>query len=959
MCGPCECDASKGFNPACNKTTGECRCKDYHYQPEGVEECLECACFPLGSRGQLCDARTGQCDCKEGVIGRLCDSCAHEFAEVTEHGCQVVYEQCPKSYDEGVWWPRSRFGASVEAACPPGAEGTARRHCRPDTGGWEAPDLFNCTHREMLPLLQDLAHLQTGEIQLNSYLALKTANTLDELAGSLGRLFGADIVLYSKLLIQVLEFENQQAGLDLSHRQERDFIRQIVNIGSRILERENEVTLGQAPSLNRALFSRLMELYKRYGRTLAENLADTFTNPFEILSDNLMFGLDVIDLEGGDKAREGKIAYRVLPEASLSSSYKDKKVVSEGYVTIPKFNHYMRDPSRWDNTLINIPRSLLVNNNNNNRNSNMKPTVSYTIYNRTVASFLPSRYLPDLVARWGSYFKAVSSVLSLSIMTANVELAETVELTMPLVIVFRDVKLDKFSRSTPFCARWDATIADAEGWTRDGCETELPDLWQFTKSGIDVNCTCHRVSTYAVLSETAAEGLVVSEPLETDPMVVYSTIVSLVLLAAAALAFSLLYGLQTNSNSIHRFIVLSLFMAQLLFIVEAKFHHIIVTIDFACRAMAILLHYFWLAFFAWLLVDALHLQRMLTEMRDINHGNMKFYVAMGFGIPAVIVGLSVGVRGHQYGNLHFCWLSLYDQTNSVYSMVGPICLSLLVQVCIIFFAICAAFTLKAQIEDFGNLRGLLLLNIGLLPLATGTWTAAFFLSNEDLSWLSIVYSVATLATSVYLLLGYVAFNGRVRNGLRNRYLVCLGRKVPYGESLHAGGSSTGGGGGAGTISRSALAYRTSVKSASNRNIGISTASTTSRSTSKTNSAPYRSDYYSSSDVSKIYAGGGSSHKSTGGGGMKHPGDDFRRGGGESDSESDLDQRSLDLASSHSSDEDEPLGPINPAAVGAERGLGGYSGADYNTAVPPLHINTSSGSAGLQVKKNVFRGGASL
>ncbi len=27
MCGPCNCDVSKGFNPDCNKTTGECRCK--------------------------------------------------------------------------------------------------------------------------------------------------------------------------------------------------------------------------------------------------------------------------------------------------------------------------------------------------------------------------------------------------------------------------------------------------------------------------------------------------------------------------------------------------------------------------------------------------------------------------------------------------------------------------------------------------------------------------------------------------------------------------------------------------------------------------------------------------------------------------------------------------------------------------------------------------------------------
>jgi cadherin EGF LAG seven-pass G-type receptor 1 len=60
---------------------------------------------------------------------------------------------------------------------------------------------------------------------------------------------------------------------------------------------------------------------------------------------------------------------------------------------------------------------------------------------------------------------------------------------------------------------------------------------------------------------------------------------------------------------------------------------------------------------------------MLTEMRDINHGPMGFYFTMGenykenmnteslicalstgYGAPAIIVGLAVGVRVHEYGN---------------------------------------------------------------------------------------------------------------------------------------------------------------------------------------------------------------------------------------------------------------------------------------------------------------------
>lgn len=54
--------------------------------------------------------------------------------------------------------------------------------------------------------------------------------------------------------------------------------------------------------------------------------------------------------------------------------------------------------------------------------------------------------------------------------------------------------------------------------------------------------------------------------------------------------------------------------------------------------IAILLHYFYMCTFAWMFVEGLHIYRMLTELRNINHGHMRFYYAMGWGIPAIITG---------------------------------------------------------------------------------------------------------------------------------------------------------------------------------------------------------------------------------------------------------------------------------------------------------------------------------
>ena len=87
VCGPCDCDLDKGYSGDCNKNTGECRCKENHYHPEGSATCYPCECYLIGSSGGTCDPKTGQCNCRKGVIGRRCDRCANPSSEVSLDGC--------------------------------------------------------------------------------------------------------------------------------------------------------------------------------------------------------------------------------------------------------------------------------------------------------------------------------------------------------------------------------------------------------------------------------------------------------------------------------------------------------------------------------------------------------------------------------------------------------------------------------------------------------------------------------------------------------------------------------------------------------------------------------------------------------------------------------------------------------------------------------------------------------
>lgn len=215
------------------------------------------------------------------------------------------------------------------------------------------------------------------------------------------------------------------------------------------------------------------------------------------------------------------------------------------------------------------------------------------------------------------------------------------------------INLDKSRfglRSNPQCVRWNGFT---NSWTRLGCQTQIPDfdlLANDLTGPLIVNCTCSHISTHAVLVDVVDPEDIPEPSLLVQITSCSAFMISLPILLCVLIALALLRGMQTNSNTIHQNLVLCVFFAELLFFVGMQSRRNLVDNEFPCKMIAICLHYAWLAAFSWTTVDCVHLYRMLTEMRDINHGPMGFYFSVGYGAPAVIVGLSVGVRAHEYGN---------------------------------------------------------------------------------------------------------------------------------------------------------------------------------------------------------------------------------------------------------------------------------------------------------------------
>ncbi|XP_067630827.1 protocadherin-like wing polarity protein stan [Eurosta solidaginis] len=1156
VCGPCKCNLKKGYHPDCNKMTGQCYCKTNHYQPHNETACLACDCYSIGSFSSACNPLTGQCECREGVIGRRCDSCSNPYAEVTLNGCEVVYDACPRSFAAGIWWPRTPLGSTTVENCPTPARGKGQRTCDAMSGGWNQPDMFNCTSDPFVELRKQLSQLEKLELELNSFVAIKMVENLqhacetvdrssavkkklvkdsrrykmessfllnegsnmwsnelemdylsDELKFSHDRLYGADLLVTEGILQELINYELMQGGLNLTHSQDKYFIKNLVDAASIILDRKYSHEWKRATELIQRGPDDLVDAFNKYMVVLASSQHDTYTNPFEIVQRNMVFALDIITTESlfGYEPEQLSEYHRtklnlkpnafttesvILPDTSgfLQHSAKQKPVI-----TFPKYNNYIQDKTKFDKyTKVLVPLDMLGitppgSNEVTQSQSDYRAIIAYAQY-KDVGQLLPEMFDETITRRWGVDIEVATPILSLAILvpssdseekrieipyrkissqkvssneqqfievfdvrknnggsgsdehmieniritaheippppqapqsasaevssreknaeqeiTSNeamevvdggephisvrfdndniefhgdtgeeVDVAASPEIGNPhydapassaesasaeqtkgeneaiyrtrrrLVkrqveviypseqqtqqhVIYRslgsphlsqpiklqmwlDIEAARFGpRSNPQCVRWNSFTNQ---WTRLGCLTEVPDFDELPLDGqpIIVNCTCTHISNYAVIVDLI-DPEDIPEPSLLVQITSYSAfMVSLPVLLSVLVALALLRGQQTNSNTIHQNIVLCVFFAELLFFVGMQSRRNLLENEFPCKLIAICLHYFWLAAFAWTTVDCVHLYRMLTEMRDINHGPMGFYFAMGYGAPSIVVGLSVGVRAHEYGNSLFCWLSVYEPV--VWWLVGPIAGMSVVNLLILFVSVKAAFTLKDHVLGFGNLRTLLWLSVVSLPMMGVMWVLAVLAASENSQMLSILLSGVVVLHSIFCLIGYCIINKRVRENLQRTFLRCMGRKVPLlDSSLVVSNSSHNVNGTTRPNNFLPGSYDTA-----RRNVGISVSSTTSRSTAKTSSSPYSdgqlrqtststSNYNSASDAPSFLRGFESSTGGgTGGGGRRE--EKSRRHRKDSDSGSETDGRSLELASSHSSDDDE-------------------------------------------------------
>ncbi|XP_061688101.1 cadherin EGF LAG seven-pass G-type receptor 2 [Syngnathoides biaculeatus] len=746
-CGPCNCPTERGFDSDCNKTTGECRCKDNHYRPEGSDTCLLCDCYPVGSFTRTCERHTGQCQCKAGVIGRQCDRCDNPFAEVSPDGCEVIYDSCPQAIQAGIWWPRTKFGLPAAVPCPKGTLGTAVRHCD-EHKGWLPPNLFNCTSvtfSQLRALSERFSHnaslLDSGHVQ-------RTAAMLANATLHTEKYFGSDVKVAYGLTQRLLQRESRQRGFNLTATQDVHFTENLVRVGSAILSPDTRPH-WELIQHKEAGTAALLRRYEEYANTLAQNMRKTYLSPFTIVTPHIVISVD--------RLKKMNFAGAKLPR--YQSLRGPRPADLETAVTLP--DSVFRPPADAEarGNPDPLPESSPRNRKRRHPDGEQPDAVASVIIFHTLASLLPESYDPDKRSLRVPKRPVINTPVVSITVHDNDELLRH-PLDKPISVQFRLVATEE--RSKPICVFWNHTILGGRGgWSAKGCEVVF-------RNRTHISCQCYHMTSFAVLMDVSRR-----ENGEILPVKILSWSAVGVTLGFLLLTGVFLAGLRAarcNQTSIVNNGAAALFLSELVFILGINR----ADNPFLCTVVAILLHFFYLCAFSWLFLEALHVYRVVSEVRDVNYGPMRFYYLIGWGVPAFITGLAVGLDPEGYGNPDFCWLSVYDTL--IWSFAGPIGAAVSMNVFLSVLSSRASCAPRRQSVEKKGPRGTGLKTAGgALFLVSVTCLLALLSVNSDVIVFHYLFAGFNCVQGPFIFFFRVVFNKEARNAMK---YCCGGRKHP-------------------------------------------------------------------------------------------------------------------------------------------------------------------------------------
>uniref|UniRef100_A0AAQ4PZZ8 Adhesion G protein-coupled receptor B1b n=1 Tax=Gasterosteus aculeatus aculeatus TaxID=481459 RepID=A0AAQ4PZZ8_GASAC len=178
-------------------------------------------------------------------------------------------------------------------------------------------------------------------------------------------------------------------------------------------------------------------------------------------------------------------------------------------------------------------------------------------------------------------------------------------------------------------------------------------------------CVCDSISTFAILARVNFDSIMDKSLLPSVTLIVGCGVSSLTLLLLIIIYVSVWKYIRSERSVILINFCLSIICSNALILIgQTQARNKVV-----CTLVAALLHFFFLSSFCWVLTEAWQSYMAVTG-RLRNRIIRKRFLCLGWGLPALVVAVSVGfTKAKGYGTVNYCWLSL--EGGLLYSFVGP------------------------------------------------------------------------------------------------------------------------------------------------------------------------------------------------------------------------------------------------------------------------------------------------
>ncbi|XP_005920976.1 adhesion G-protein coupled receptor D2 isoform X1 [Haplochromis burtoni] len=263
--------------------------------------------------------------------------------------------------------------------------------------------------------------------------------------------------------------------------------------------------------------------------------------------------------------------------------------------------------------------------------------------------------------------------LASAIISATVRHASNPE-TIPVAVKYTlsSSQVEYSKRVIPVCAFWNFSLThtNTSSWSSEGCTVIL--------DGSSVtSCLCNHTTNFAVLMNYLESQWSPEEELILTKLTFIGCGASLCALVVTLMLFTVLDIPKSDRTSIHKNLFVALICAQVILLCSGSAIHNKV----ACTLVAALLHLFFMAAFSWMLVEGLLLWSKVVAVNLSEEQHMKYYYLIGWGLPVLIVTITLASAPSKYSADDYCWLSL--QNGIIWGFAGPVIFIIMVNILVL------------------------------------------------------------------------------------------------------------------------------------------------------------------------------------------------------------------------------------------------------------------------------------